>query len=96
MAEYRLALTAERDMEHIWRATAKEWSVEQAHRYTDELAAAFMTLAEAPDRATACDEIRSGYRRRSVGRHTVYFRKTAYGIAIMRILHDRMDAARHI
>ena len=96
MAEYRLALTAQRDMEHIWRFTAQEWGGEQAHRYVDELTAAFVTLAEAPDRAPACDDIRSGYRRRSVGRHIVYFRKTSYGIAIMRILHDRMDAARHI
>jgi len=83
-------------MEHIWRATAKTWGVDQAHRYADKLTAAFKTLAEAPDRAPACDHIRSGYRRRNVERHAIYFRKTANGIDVMRILHDRMDAARHL
>ena len=83
-------------MEHIWRATAKTRGVDQAHRYADKLTAAFKTLAEAPDRAPACDHIRSGYRRRNVERHAIFFRKTADGIDVMRILHDRMDAARHL
>jgi len=96
MADYRLAPAAERDLEHIWRTTAKEWGVDQAHRYTDKLAAAFEALAQAPERAQACDHIRQGYRRRNVERHAIYFRKTASGIDIMRILHDRMDATRHL
>ncbi len=96
MAEYRLAPTAERDLEHIWRTTVSEWGVAQAERYLDKLAEAFVRLAEAPERAVACDHIRLGYRRRAVERHIVYFRKTTYGIDIMRILHDRMDATKHI
>ena len=40
--------------------------------------------------------IRLGYRRRSVERHMIYFRMTDYGIAVVRILHDRMNAARHL
>ncbi|WP_298327361.1 type II toxin-antitoxin system RelE/ParE family toxin [Asticcacaulis sp.] len=34
MAEYRLAPTAERDLEHIWRTTVSEWGVAQAERYS--------------------------------------------------------------
>ncbi len=83
-------------MEHIWRSTAKEWGIDQAHSYIDNLAAVFAALAEAPDRAPACDHIRSGYRRRNVERHAIYFRKTAFGVDIMRILHDRMDVTRHL
>jgi len=37
-----------------------------------------------------------GYRRRSVERHMIYFRITTYGIAIIRILHDRMYAPRYL
>ena len=96
MAEYRLAPRAQRDMEHIWRTTAKAWGIDQADRYTDVLAAAFAALAEAPERAAACDHIRLGYRRRNVERHAIYFRTTPYGVDIMRILHDRMDAIRHL
>ena len=96
MADYRLAPSAERDLEHIWRTTAAEWSIDQANRYTDKLTAAFKALAETPDRAAACDHIRLGYRRRHVERHVIYFRKAPSGIDVMRILHDRMDAARHL
>ena len=46
--------------------------------------------------ASACDHIRPGYRRYNVGRHMIYFRVTSYGIVLIRILHDRMEAARHL
>ena len=96
MAEYRLTPAAEIDLEEIWTHTARQWGVEQANRYTDILAAAFAELAQSPKTAPACDHIRPGYRRRSVERHLIYFRITTYGLAIVRILHDRMDAPRHL
>lgn len=96
MAEYRLTPAAERDLEAIWTHTVERWGVEQANRYTDFLAAAFAELAQSPKSAPACDHIRPGYRRRNVERHIIYFRITNYGIAVVRILHDRMDAPRHL
>lgn len=96
MAEYRLTPAAECDLESIWTYTIQRWGVEQANRYTDILTTAFAELAQSPKTAQACDQIRPGYRRRSVERHTIYFRITAYGIAIIRILHNRMDALRHL
>lgn len=96
MAEYRLTPAAERDLETIWTHTRQQWGVEQANRYIDILTAAFAELAQSPKTAPACDHIRLGYRRRSVERHMIYFRITAYGIAVVRILHDRMDAPRYL
>jgi toxin ParE1/3/4 len=96
MAEYRLTPAAERDLESIWTYTVEQWGIEQANRYTDFLTAAFAELAQSPEAAPACDYIRPGYRRRSVERHMIYFRITSYGIAVIRILHDRMDALRHL
>lgn len=96
MAEYRLTPAAERDLESIWIHTRQQWGGEQANRYIDSLIAVFADLAQSPKTAPACDHIRPGYRRRSVERHVIYFRATAYGIAIVRILHDRMDAPRHL
>lgn len=96
MAEYRLAPAALRDLERIWTHTRQQWSAEQATRYHDALVKAFSLLAQSPETAPACDLIRPGYRRGSVGRHSIYFRVTPYGIAIIRILHDRMDAPRHL
>jgi toxin ParE1/3/4 len=96
MAEYRLTPAAEGDLEAIWTYTLQHWSAEQADRYIDTLTAAFAELAQSPKSAPACDQIRPGYRRRSIGRHMIYFRATTYGIIVVRILHDRMDAQRHL
>lgn len=96
MAEYRLTPAAERDLEAIWTYTLQRWGVEQANRYIDILTAAFAELANSPNTAPACDHVRPGYRRRSVERHMTYFRITGYGIAIVRVLHGRMDASRHL
>lgn len=94
--EFRLAPAAERDLENIWRYTRQEWGPEQADRYVDLLVAVFGRLAEAPKSAPACEHIRVGYRRRHVGRHMIYFRITDYGIAIIRVLHERANAPRHL
>jgi toxin ParE1/3/4 len=96
MAEYRLSPAAESDMEGIWRYTHRQWGIEQAQRYTDTLTAAFQELAVAPEAAPACDTIRRGYRRRRIPRHIVYFRRADYGIEIVRVLHDRMDATQRL
>ncbi|NBQ87811.1 MAG: type II toxin-antitoxin system RelE/ParE family toxin [Betaproteobacteria bacterium] len=44
----------------------------------------------------SCAHIRPGYRRWCVERHMIYFRMTDFGIAVVRVLHDRMDALRHL
>lgn len=96
MAEYRLSPRAQRDLEAIFDYTAARWGLPQAIRYADLVEAACAALAEAPQRAQGCTHIRPGYRRRSVEQHVVYFRPTSYGIAVIRILHQRMDAAGHL
>lgn len=73
MAEYRLTPAAERDLEAIWIYTLQRWVSEQANRYIDILTVAFADLAQSPKTAPACDQIRPGYRRRSVERHVIYF-----------------------
>lgn len=67
MAEYRLTPAAVSDLENIWQYTAATWGIEQAERYTDDVTAACADIAQAPDRAPACDDIRPGYRRWGVG-----------------------------
>lgn len=96
MAEYRLTPAAERDLEAIWIYALQRRGIDQANRYIDILTATFADLAQSPKTAPACDQIRPGYRRRNVERHVIYFRITEYGMAIVRILHDRMDALRHL
>ena len=94
--EYRLTPEAERDVEAIWLYTLEKWGLEQANRYTDDLTEAFAQLATSPKMATPVDHIRKRYRRSRVGRHAIYFRLTGYGIAVVRVLHDRMLSMRHL
>ncbi|WP_122604137.1 type II toxin-antitoxin system RelE/ParE family toxin [Pseudomonas viridiflava] len=96
MTEYRLAPAAERDLEAIWVYTFQEWGVGQANHYVDIITEAFAELEKKKKTAPACDHIRSGYRRRSIERHVIYFRATEYGIAVIRVLRDRMDVSRYI
>jgi len=62
----------------------------------DILTAAFEELSRYPQAAKRCDHIHTGYRCRRVQRHVVYCRTTDNGIAIIRILHERMDTIRHV
>ena len=96
MAEYRLSPRAQRDLDGVFDYTVAQWGLPQALRYTDLIEAACAALAAAPLQAPGCAHIRPGYRRRGVEQHVIYFRPTRYGIAVVRILHHRMDAARHL
>ena len=96
MAEYRLSPRAQRDLDGVFDYTVAHWGLAQAARYIDLIEAACADLAEAPQQAQGCSNIRPGYRRRGVEPHVIYFRPTSYGIAIIRILHQRMDAARYL
>ncbi|MES2095762.1 MAG: type II toxin-antitoxin system RelE/ParE family toxin [Pseudomonadota bacterium] len=96
MAEYRLSPRAQRDLDGVFDYTVAHWGLPQALRYIDLIEAACADLAEAPQRTQDCAYIRPGYRRRSVERHVIYFRQTDYGIAVVRILHHRMDAPGHL
>lgn len=96
MADYRLTPAARRDLEGIWRHTCAQWNTDQADRYLDRFTDAFRTLAQTPGIGPACDHIQRGIRRWPMERHMIYFRITPHGVAVIRILHDRMEAGRHL
>lgn len=94
--EFRLSPVAQADLDGIFDYTVQQWGLEQALHYTQELANVCASLAEVPTQAPDCSHIRPNYRRAAVGRHFIYFRIEDYGIAVIRILHQRMHALRHL
>lgn len=96
MAEYRLSPAAQRDIDEIFDYTAERWGLPQALHYIDLIEAACAGIAEAPHQSQDCASIRPGYRRRIIEQHAIYFRRTDYGVAIVRVLHQRMDRTRHL
>jgi len=86
---------AQRDLDAIFDYTVTQWGLSQALRYADltkRHASAWPSAAAISN----CAAIRPGYRRRNVEQHILYFRQASYGIAVIRILHQRMDAPRHL
>ena len=93
--EYRLTPPAERDLEEIWRYTVERWSVDQAEKYFNGIVDAMQALAQGPALGRPAENIREGYRRQNVGSHVIFYKKASYGIAVIRVLHQRMDFESH-
>jgi toxin ParE1/3/4 len=93
---YVLTPRAQADLDHIWDYTTERWGVDQAETYTREIWQRIEKVAARPAIGQACSDIRAGYYKISCGSHFVFYRITADGIDVVRILHERMDFERHV
>lgn len=95
MRRTRLSPLALRDLETIWGYTAQRWSTVQAESYHADIVAAFEGLAAATKLGRRVD-VRDGYLKYGVGTHLIFYRQTDAHIDVIRILHQSMDADRHL
>ena len=86
---------ARRDIDWIWDYSVEKFGFDRAEAYLREIQLAARTVTEDPGRGLACDDIRPGYRKFSVGSHVLFFRASANRVVIVRILHSRMNFDRH-
>ncbi|EJB01968.1 plasmid stabilization system protein [Rhizobium leguminosarum bv. trifolii WSM597] len=87
---------AQTDIDRIWDYTATSWNVDQAERYIQDIRDACHELAQGT-RMSRPSDIRKGYSKVSVGSHFLYFKSNdASQIIVVRILHQRMDVAKHL
>jgi toxin ParE1/3/4 len=93
---YVLSPLAQSDLGDIWDYTADRWGLGQAEKYTRDIWQRIEAVAERPAIGQECSDIRAGYHKISCGSHVLFYRFTAGGIDIVRILHERMDFQRHI
>lgn len=91
MAGYRLSEAAQADLRAIRRYTLEHWGAQQARQYLVELALRFEQLAATPGLGRAREELQAGIRSFTARHHNVYYRETADGIDIVRVLHPSMD-----
>ena len=87
---------AKADLDEIWDYTADRWGFDQAETYTRQLWHDITTIADSPSLGRECNDIRAGYRKYPSGSHILFYRLTADGVDVIRILHERMDPERHI
>lgn len=93
---YRLTPAAQRDLSSIWDYTEARWGLEQAEIYINEARSAIERVAVDPRRGRSCEEVRTGYRKYSFGSHVLFYVERADHIAIIRVLHQRMDPTLHL
>ncbi|GJE55039.1 MULTISPECIES: type II toxin-antitoxin system RelE/ParE family toxin [Methylobacterium] len=94
---FTLSPRARADLDGIWDYTAEHWNADQADRYIRQLAEAFGNIADGSIPGRAANDIRKGYFKVPVGSHVVFYRHAAAGdVVVIRVLHQRMDVARHL
>lgn len=91
---YRLSPLAEVDLEEIWLYTLRHWSMEQADTYYRALVDAFEGLAAGTKQGSPSAV--PDFQKYLCGSHAVYFLHHAKHLDIIRILHQRQDAERHL
>ncbi|GAB5379711.1 MAG: type II toxin-antitoxin system RelE/ParE family toxin [Aliiglaciecola sp.] len=96
MPNYRLTPLAEQDLQAIWQYSFEHWGNSQANYYIDEMVCAFEGLAVSSLQGISCDHIRVGYKYYRQGKHLIYFKTANYGVAVVRILHQRMLPSLHL
>lgn len=93
---YVLSPRAHSDLDDIWNRTESRWGIDQAETYTRQLWQHIEAVAAQPTLGRACPEIRAGYCKYASGSHVIFYRPTAGGVDVVRILHERLDFERPV
>jgi len=96
MASYELSGPADRDLTEIYVYSYRQFGESTADAYLLALHECFELLAQQPAMGRSIQYLRAGYFRFEHARHTVFYVRTAVGIRVMRVLHERMDPERHL
>lgn len=92
MSAYTIAPRARRDLQQAWLYSRDRWGRRRADAYIRDLTAIIERLAANPLLGQACDDIRPGYRKHPTGSHMLFYVTHDDEIAIIRVLHQQMDA----
>jgi toxin ParE1/3/4 len=95
-SEVVLKPAARRDVRSILLHTSQRWGFAQRDAYREALDQAFTTLSVNPLIGRSRDEIAPSLRSHGVQQHIVYYRVAAETVTVLRVLHRKMDAARHV
>lgn len=87
---------AQWDIRSILLFIVQQWGVAQRDVYGEEIARAFESLSANPQIGRARDEVSPGLRSYQVRQHVIYCRIASDSLTVLRILHERMDARRHL
>lgn len=86
---------AEDDIGEIWDYSADRWGPDQADSYTDAIRDACYALAKGTKRGRPADVL-PDFQKYLCGSHVVYFLDYTDHLDVIRVLHQRQDAERHL
>jgi toxin ParE1/3/4 len=94
--KFRLTRPALRDLAEIGRYTRELWGKEQARDYGSAMTVRLKWLSRNEPLWHERPELDAGIFSYPHQSHVIFFRRCHIGIEILRILHRRMDPARHM
>ncbi len=94
--KYRTSGKADKDIKEIYKYTVREFGFLQGDKYLAGLYACFAMLDIQPDAGHIAAAISRDYRRFEYESHVVFYKKRKSDIWIIRVLHEKMDATRHL
>lgn len=83
-------------MRSILAYTRQQWGENQRNIYRETLNQSIESLRTYPELGPVREDLPSDIRGLVVGQHILFYRLEADTIRILRVLHGRMDAARHL
>lgn len=84
------------DIDDIWEYTTDQWGIQQAEIYVGQIGLACRDIAAGTIQGRTAEGIRPGYRQQAVGSHVVFYQERSNAVLVIRILHQRMTAPKHI
>ena len=96
MTAYRITATARRQIAALYAWSVERWGAEHARRYLRDLDAGVRAIIDTPQLATPRPELDPRLFVRRVRAHRLYVAFQPEGLVLVAVLHNRMDAARHL
>ena len=88
---------AQSDIENIWNYTIAQWGETQAIKYLQEISIGCIAISTKERPSYSAEDIRTGYQKFYINAHVVFFKiNHSNDMEVIRILHQQMDAGRHI
>ena len=93
---FQLKPKAQQDLENIYEYSVQEFGQNRAIQYIRDLNAAFIKVTNLPSLGQDYGFVRQDILAYRVVSHIIFYRVSAAGIIIIRVLHQSMDYARHL
>lgn len=96
MKKLQIRPAALRDLVEIRAYTIRIWGKQQAIDYLSSMEACFGRISVQPEHGSPFPTDVGDYKRIKCGSHYIFYRDMPEVVAIIRILHEKMDFDRHL